>query len=569
MRFFKLLLFIIIMVLLVVLMAGLLSPDNIAIPEGADGTYIDIGGIPIRYAQYGQGQDLLFIHGVPGSLEDWEPIVSRLPEGYRATVYDRPGQGYSGARHIGYTLEHNARIAFGLIDELDLRNVIVIGHSYGGSIIMAMAVKSRAGIEAYIPVGGATYPPEKIDPLMRIIDLPYIGEGLAAIAGTVIAPDMIQQGIADAFSPNMDAVPKGFEAHRMEIWTQTKVIVSTAKEEVRLGNDLERIIPFFDRVLTRFIIIHGENDRLVSADESRRLHNILKNSELIVLGGTGHQVQFVRPEIVLQAIQEVAKNAETNTADEAIGHRMDNPLPGLNGFRGGWRRTGGASLGKTIIILCLMLPSILFACAEKKETVIRSGGPIRILALSPVISGNPEENGIVLSESPAFLLPGTIVDHMHVDEGLRHIENDDDARMMIPFIHRKILWAERRQYDAVVVKIMLNAALTGVDQGVRIPVVGPRDAAMEVARQMGKNPATIYPMGIAVADLWKDERVTFQTLLQEARKAVRNGADVLVIGCTGIEDLAFPLREKIDVPVLRNVVHALIKAEKMAKQRRP
>jgi len=312
MKIIKLFVFIIIMVLLVILMAGVLSPDNIAIPEGVSGKYIDIAGVKIRYQQFGQGRDLLFIHGVPGSLEDWQPITSRLPEGYRATVYDRPGQGYSGAQNIGYNLDHNARIAFGLIDELELRDVVVIGHSYGGSVIMAMAVKNRPEIKAFIPVGGATYPPEDIDPLMRIINLPFVGRGFAAIAAPVLGPDMIKEGIAEAFSPNLDTIPEGFEDNRLEMWTQTKVIVSIAKEEVHLKADLERIIPYFDRILTRFIIIHGKDDLLVVADESRRLHGILIRSELIILGGTGHQVQFVRPDVILNAIYEAANNAGTN-----------------------------------------------------------------------------------------------------------------------------------------------------------------------------------------------------------------------------------------------------------------
>jgi len=225
------------------------------------------------------------------------------------------------------------------------------------------------------------------------------------------------------------------------------------------------------------------------------------------------------------------------------------------------------SVRRTAILLFLMLPAILCACAGKKIKEMRHDGPIRILAISPVISGNSGETGIVLSESPDFLPPGTIVDHIHVDQGLRHIENHEDAGMMAPFVRRKVIWAEQQHYDAVVVKIMLNTALAGVDDAVDIPVVGPRNAAMEVARHMGKNPAYIYPMGIAVADLHKNKARTFETLLKEAEKAVQNGADVLILECTGIEDLAFPLREKIDVPVLRNVVHALIKAERLAKER--
>ena len=249
------------LVLLILIVAGI-SRDVIEIPQGFGGVYVTIRDVKIRYKQVGRGPDLFFIHGLPGSTEDWEPLIDDLSSRYRMTLYDRPGHGFS-ASHIDYTLEHNAEIALGLIDGLELMDVIVVGHSYGGSILMAMAVQESLKVKGFIAVGGASYEVEHIDPLYRIISLPLIGRGFAVIASAAVGSGMLAEGIEQAFHPNLNAIPAGYSEKRHAIWLQTKVISSIAKEELNLNPDLRRLIPRYRDIQKRFIIIHGADDRLV------------------------------------------------------------------------------------------------------------------------------------------------------------------------------------------------------------------------------------------------------------------------------------------------------------------
>ena len=85
--------------------AGLLYQPDIRIPEGLKGRYVEVKGNRIRYSQTGAGQDILLIHGCPGSLEDWEPVAESLSRKYRVTAYDRPGHGYSDATGDLYTYD--------------------------------------------------------------------------------------------------------------------------------------------------------------------------------------------------------------------------------------------------------------------------------------------------------------------------------------------------------------------------------------------------------------------------------------------------------------------------------
>jgi len=304
----KILLYLFAAIMLIFSIVGITSRDMINIPANFEGKYIEISGIKVRYNQIGKGPDILLIHGVPGSIEDWEPIISSLSSNYRITVYDRPGHGYSSAEKIGYNLEHNANIALGIINKLHLKNVIVVGHSYGGSVIMALAVRNPHQVKAFIPIAGATYPVENIEPIYSLIRIPIIGRGFAAMASSFIGPAMIKDGLREAFHPNEDIIPEGFIDTRVKIWLQTKVLVSTAREELNLYSDLEKIIPDYGNISKRFFIIHGDYDLWVPKGDSTKLHKIIRNSKLLILSNTGHQVQYERPGILIKTINEVASN---------------------------------------------------------------------------------------------------------------------------------------------------------------------------------------------------------------------------------------------------------------------
>ena len=304
----KILLYLFAAIMLIFSIVGITSRDMINIPANFEGKYIEISGIKVRYNQIGKGPDILLIHGVPGSIEDWEPIISSLSSNYRITVYDRPGHGYSSAEKIGYNLEHNANIALGIINKLHLKNVIVVGHSYGGSVIMALAVRNPHQVKAFIPIAGATYPVENIEPIYSLIRIPIIGRGFAAMASSFIGPAMIKDGLREAFHPNEDIIPEGFIDTRVKIWLQTKVLVSTAREELNLNSDLEKIIPDYGNISKKFFIIHGDNDLFVPKGDSLKLHKTIKNSKLLLLSDTGHQVQYARPDILTRTINEVASN---------------------------------------------------------------------------------------------------------------------------------------------------------------------------------------------------------------------------------------------------------------------
>ncbi len=90
-------------------------------------------GVQIFYKDWGQGQPIVFHHGWPLSSDDWDAqMLFFLTHGYRVVGIDRRGHGRSSQVSGGHDMDHYAADAAAVVEHLDLRNAVHIGHSTGG-----------------------------------------------------------------------------------------------------------------------------------------------------------------------------------------------------------------------------------------------------------------------------------------------------------------------------------------------------------------------------------------------------------------------------------------------------
>src|SRR5215471_17856611 len=87
-------------------------------------------GAEIFYKDWGQGQPIVFHHGWPLSSDDWDTqMLFFVQHGYRVIGIDRRGHGRSSQVSDGHDMDHYAADAAAVVEHLDLRNTVHVGHS--------------------------------------------------------------------------------------------------------------------------------------------------------------------------------------------------------------------------------------------------------------------------------------------------------------------------------------------------------------------------------------------------------------------------------------------------------
>ncbi|APG87527.1 Non-heme chloroperoxidase Cpo (plasmid) [Sinorhizobium americanum CCGM7] len=101
-------------------------------------------GVDIFYKDWGPkgAQPIMFHHGWPLSSDDWDAqMLFFLSKGYRVIAHDRRGHGRSSQVSDGHDMDHYAADAFTVVEALDLKTVVHIGHSTGGGEVARYVAK--------------------------------------------------------------------------------------------------------------------------------------------------------------------------------------------------------------------------------------------------------------------------------------------------------------------------------------------------------------------------------------------------------------------------------------------
>jgi pimeloyl-ACP methyl ester carboxylesterase len=293
--------------LIFITLLGVTYRPDLTIPAGRSGQHLDVAGTKIRYVQKGAGPDVLLVHGCPGSIEDWDTMIDLLAEDFRVTAFDRPGHAYSGADGDLYTYDYHASVVLALIETLELRDVTLVGHSYGGGTALAAALRKPSAVKSIVILDSAVYElTEKPSFIYRVLALPGFGTGFARLAGSRIAPPRIAAGLRAQF-PNGEP-PEGFVETRQQIWNQPKVTVAVAHELLRSDRELLAMSPKYSSIeLPTFIA--AQADHPLRRQTGERLASEIAGAQLVLLSGTGHYVHVEKPDDVIALVRQAVEAA--------------------------------------------------------------------------------------------------------------------------------------------------------------------------------------------------------------------------------------------------------------------
>ena len=98
-----------------------------------------IKDLNINYIQYGKGKDVVLLHGWGQNIKMMDPLGKNLMDNFKITILDLPGFGSSEIPKFAYTINDYTELLHEFLNELNIDNPILIGHSFGGRVAINYA----------------------------------------------------------------------------------------------------------------------------------------------------------------------------------------------------------------------------------------------------------------------------------------------------------------------------------------------------------------------------------------------------------------------------------------------
>lgn len=218
---------------------------------------IKIDNVEVNYIQYGEGSDVLLLHGWGQNIQMMRPLGDNLCSNHRITIIDFPGFGESSEPPVAWSVRNYAVLVEKLVEKLNIKKPTVIGHSFGGRVAIYFSADNP--IDKLVLFGSPCMKEkEELTLSVRIL------KKIKKLPGMDKFGNFMKQYIG---SPDYRAASP--------IMRQTLVNVVN-----------EDLASFARRIEEPTLLIWGEHDEAVPVKEARELEKIMIDAALIVLPGT-------------------------------------------------------------------------------------------------------------------------------------------------------------------------------------------------------------------------------------------------------------------------------------------
>nr|HID59159.1 alpha/beta fold hydrolase [Desulfobacterales bacterium] len=260
--------------------------------------FVKIKGHRLHYLDQGKGEPLLMLHGNPTWSFFYRNFIPELSKTNRAIVPDHIGCGFSDKpQDYDYTLKNHISNLEALVTYLDLSDITLIMHDWGGPIGMGFAVRNPERVKRFVILNTAAFPPPEnyhFPWRIRICRTPVLGEIIVrvlnlfvrlAIPFAVMHKDRITPQIRRAY-----LAPYNNYGNRIAVLRFVQDVTLSARDpsyDLMLTIE-ENLIQFKDRPI---LILWGGKDFVLNKKVLEKWCSIFPEAEVRIIPDAGHYLQ--------------------------------------------------------------------------------------------------------------------------------------------------------------------------------------------------------------------------------------------------------------------------------------
>lgn len=233
---------------------------------------MNVNGIELAYNRQGRGTPLVLLHGFPLDHHLWDVIIPLLDDSFDLIIPDLRGFGESTTVYTAYTMDDLASDIAGLLDELEIKNTAIAGHSMGG----------------YVALAFARLHPKRVNGLglvstQALADPPDRKEGRYKSAAEVEEKGI--GGVVDAMTTKFTSDQRLQEFSRKSMERQQPAAYIGALKAMAERLDSTPMLASIDYPV---VIIHGNADALIPIDRAYEMKNAISHAHFVEVKDAGH-----------------------------------------------------------------------------------------------------------------------------------------------------------------------------------------------------------------------------------------------------------------------------------------
>ncbi len=251
--------------------------------------FVEVGGEQVHLRDEGEGPPVVLIHGIFGSLHDWDRWAMLLSGHYRIIRFDLPGHGLTGPRRDrDYRIANDVAFVDAVVDTLGLSAFVLVGASLGGLISWEYTLAHPEKVTRLILMDPVAYPPSDTPIVFGLAQLPVVRQLFRVMTPRY----MTKWGLKDVYGDDRKITPELVDQfYRLALRAGNRRAFLERTAQFSFGNT-DRL----QALSAPTLVLWGEADTWLPVEHGHNFMNDLPNGELKIYPGVGHMPMHEVPE---------------------------------------------------------------------------------------------------------------------------------------------------------------------------------------------------------------------------------------------------------------------------------